>query len=247
MPPKQSLLFSWSGGKDSAMALHALLNDERYDVVALLTTVSGEYGRVSHHGVREQLLEQQAQAIGIELDKLYLSSQSGLPCTNEQFEQLMGQTLSRWRKRGVKLVGHGDIFLEDLRAYRDSNLAKVQMTGVYPLWQGDTTTLAHRFIDDGFRAYLSCVEGEKLGPEFAGRAYDHALLADLPEGVDPCGEYGEFHSFVHDGPIFRHPVPVTLGQRVTRENRHYIDLLPADATATGEPAPAMPPTASKSG
>jgi len=235
------LLFSWSGGKDSALALHALLEEDAYEVVGLLTSVAGEYGRISHHGVREGLAERQAEAIGLPLEKLDLSSESGQPCTNAVYEAQMGAVLARWRDRGVRHVGHGDIFLEDLRAYRDGNLEQVGMTGVYPLWKLGTGVLAERFISQGFRAILSCVDGEKLGPGFAGRSYDRALLADLPDGIDPCGEHGEFHSFVWDGPLFREPVPVTVGRAVTREGRHYVDLLPEGEDDAGGAAGAVPP------
>jgi len=218
------------------MALHALLRDDRYEVVGLLTSVAAEFRRVSHHGVREELLELQAESIGLPLDRLYLPSDSGLPCTNARFEELMRETLQRYCDKGVMLVAHGDIFLEDLRAYRERNLARMGMRGVFPLWKRDTSELIRSFIDLGFRAHLTCVEG-KLDASFAGRAIDASLIDDLPEGVDPCGEYGEFHSFVYDGPIFRAPVDVVVGEVVCRDARYYADLLPADSKAatTGMP------------
>jgi len=218
------------------MALHALLRDERYEVVGLLTTVAAEYKRISHHGVREELLEIQAEAIGLPLDRIYFPSDSGLPCTNERFEELMGETLQRYCDKGVMLVAHGDIFLEDLRAYREKNLARLGMRGVFPLWKRDTTELIHEFINLGFKAHLSCVEG-KLGESFAGRAIDASLVEDLPEGIDPCGEYGEFHSFVYDGPIFREPVDITVGEVVCRDTRYYADLLPAGSSMAATEIP----------
>ena len=234
---REKVVLSWSGGKDSAMALYELLDDDRYEVVVLLTSVAAEYKRISHHGVREELLEMQAESIGLPLDRLYLPSDSGLPCTNERFEELLRDTLQRYCDLGVMLVAHGDIFLEDLRAYREKNLTRLGMRGVFPLWKRDTSELIETFIASGFRAYLSCVEG-KLGESFAGRAIDAALIDDLPEGVDPCGEYGEFHSFVYDGPIFRKPLDIVVGEVVCRESRYYADLLPAGSSLT---ATEMPP------
>jgi uncharacterized protein (TIGR00290 family) len=239
MPEK--VVFSWSGGKDSAMALHEIRRSDRYQIVALLTTVAEAYKRISHHGVREELLHCQAAAIGVPLDILYLPANSAVPCTNAQFEALMERALAKYHAAGVRLVAHGDIFLEDLRAYRERNLARIGMQGVFPLWKQDTTQLMHTFIAAGFKAYLSCVDGAKLGATFAGRPIDLQLLRDLPVGVDPCGEYGEYHSFVHDGPIFRRPVPVRVGEVVLRDNRYYADLLPAEVGAVEPIAPASVP------
>lgn len=227
MPERESVLLSWSGGKDSALALHELRRDPRYEVVGLLTTIAADYGRISHHGVRESLLELQGAAVGVPLDRLYLPSNSGRPCTNEQYAELMGEKLRGYRRSGVSLVAHGDIFLEDLRAYRERNLAELDMRGLFPLWGLDTAELVRRFIDLGFRAVLVCVDGQKLSSGFLGREIDAALLTDLPSGVDPCGENGEYHSFVFDGPIFERPVPVQVGEVVERDSRCFIDLLPA--------------------
>src|SRR3954465_7816354 len=172
------ILFSWSGGKDSALALHALLQrPAEWEVVALLTSVSDEYRRISHHGVREELLDAQAEAIGLPLDKLRLPFKGG-PCTNGEYEVLVGEKLAGYAQRGVLHVGHGDIFLADLRAYREKNLAKLGMTGVFPIWQRDTRELVESFVGLGFRARLCCVEGSKLAGSFAGRQLDLSLLAD---------------------------------------------------------------------
>ena len=238
MPEKERVVFSWSGGKDSALALHEIRRSGRYEVVALLTTVAEQYKRISHHGVREELLDMQAEAVGLPLDKLYLPANAPLPCTNAQFEELMGRALAKYHAAGVLLVAHGDIFLQDLRDYRERNLAKVGMKGLFPLWRRDTTELLRTFIQSGFKAYLSCVDGQKLGEAFAGRAVDAALLGDLPAGVDPCGEYGEYHSFVYDGPIFQRPVPVRVGEVVLRDTRYYADLLP-DLNGFAGPATGM--------
>ena len=159
----EPVLFSWSGGKDSALALYDVLRSGNYEVAALLTTVAGQYGRVSHHGVREELLDMQAKALGLPLDKLRLPVMDGSPCTNSQFEELMGKTLSRYREQGIRRVVHGDLFLEDLRAYREQNLAKIGMQGLFPLWHRDTTRLVHEFTELGFEAYLCCVDGRLDG------------------------------------------------------------------------------------
>ena len=223
---REKVVLSWSGGKDSAMALYELRRDDRYEVVALLTTVADEFKRISHHGVREELLEMQARSIGIPLDRIYLPSDSGLPCKNEKWEDLMGSALQKYRDVGIERVAHGDLFLEDLRQYREQNLAKVGMRGLFPLWQRNTGRLIHVFIGLGFRAYLCCVEG-RLGASFAGRAIDAGLIGDLPADVDPCGEYGEFHSFVYDGPIFGNALEISVGETVLRDTRYYADLIPA--------------------
>jgi uncharacterized protein (TIGR00290 family) len=222
------VVMSWSGGKDSALALYELRRDPRFEVVALLTTVSEEFRRVSHHGVREELLEAQANAIGLPLTKVYLPSGKATPCTNEVYEEIMARAMDDFKARGVHTVGFGDLFLEDLRAWRENNLARTGMTGVFPIWKRDTRLLARQVIAMGFRAILSCVEG-KVGMGFAGRAYDDRLLEDLPAEIDPCGEYGEFHSFVYDGPGFRRPVALQIGETVTRDGRFYTDLLLAES------------------
>jgi uncharacterized protein (TIGR00290 family) len=238
---KTQVVLSWSGGKDSAMALRELLEHDEYEVVSLMTSVAQEYRRVSHHGVREALLEQQADALGIPLEKIYLPSGPNQPCTNEVYEQIMGDVMARFKAQGVTTVAFGDLFLEDLRKWREANLAKAGMRGLFPLWKRDTTQMAREIIATGFKAYLSCVEG-KVGPGFVGRPYDHDLLRDLPAGIDPCGEYGEFHSFVYDGPIFHRPVAVRVGEIVIRDGRFYADLLPEECPSPeGVLAELVPP------
>ncbi len=237
---KTPLVMSWSGGKDSALALHELRHGGQFEIVALLTTVVAEYKRISHHGVREELLDAQAEAIGIPLDKVYLPLNNAVPCNNDVYEEIMAAAMRRYVERGVVNVGFGDLYLEDLRAWREANLAKLGMQGVFPLWKRDTAVLAREVIAMGFKARLSCVEG-KVGPGFAGRAYDQTLLSDLPNGIDPCGEYGEFHSFVYDGPIFGEPVAVKVGEVVVRDGRFYADLLPASAEPRALSAASIPP------
>ena len=225
MSDKPKVVFSWSGGKDSALALYELQNSDRYEIVALLTTVADGYRRVSHHGVREELLDRQAEAIGLRLDKLYLPAGPSASCSFEEYEALMGRTMGKYRDAGVMRVAHGDVFLEDLRQYRESNLAKLQMKALFPIWGRETAELARAFIDLGFKAYVTCVDGEKLPASFAGRALDGRFIDDLPEGIDPCGENGEFHTFVYAGPIFRHPLEIGVGEVVTRDGSHFADLM----------------------
>ena len=220
---KERVVMSWSGGKDSAMALHELLRGGEHEVVALLTSVSEEFRRISHHGVRESLLDEQAKAIGLPLRKVYLPSSENGGCTNDVYEAIMAKEMAACRDKGIFTIGFGDLFLEDLRAWREANLARSGMVGIFPIWKRETAKLARDVIALGFEAYLSSVE-ERVGAGFAGRQYDETLLRDLPAGVDPCGENGEFHSFVFDGPIFRAPVPVEVGETVLRAGMYYADL-----------------------
>lgn len=222
---KEKVVLAWSGGKDSAMALHALLGSERYEVVSLLTTVSKQYERISHHGVHVELLEQQAAALAIRLHKLYLHPAN---CSIEDYEAVMEKAMLEYKQKNVLTVAFGDIFLEDLRGYRQHNLAKVGMKAIFPIWGRDTTEIVQTFIALGFKAYLTCVDSEKLGEAFAGRPIDADLIRDLPDEVDPCGENGEFHSYVYDGPIFQRPVELNVGEVVLRDVRYFADLIPAD-------------------
>lgn len=235
MSGKEKVALAWSGGKDSAMALYELRRGGRYDVVSLFTTVAAEYDRVSHHGVRAPLLRRQAAAIGLPVETLYLEATDPNACKTDgdsvamgAYERLMQDAMLRYRSDGVNAIAFGDIFLERLRSYREKNLAKVGMTGVFPIWKRDTRELMEAFLKLRFKAYLACVDARKLGGAFAGRKMDADFLRDLPEGVDPCGEYGEYHSFVYDGPIFGHPVGVALGEVVRRGEQFFADLLPID-------------------
>jgi len=237
---KIPVVMSWSGGKDSAIALQELLQAGEYEVVSLMTTVSEEYRRISHHGVRETLLEEQARAIGIPLDKVYLPSGESGGCTNEVYEGIMSRVMNSYTARGVVTVGFGDLFLEDLRAWREANLAKAGMRGVFPIWKRDTGKVAREVIRLGYKAYLSCVE-PKVGSGFVGRLYDEEFLGALPSDIDPCGENGEFHSFVFDGPIFNRPVSVRVGELVTRDGRYYADLLLESKPAEKCTADLIPP------
>jgi len=205
------------------MALHSLFESSRYEVVSLLTTVSEQYERISHHGVRVELLQQQAAALGIPLHILYLSQAN---CSFEDYEALMKKAMLEYRNKDILTVAFGDVFLQDLREYRERNLAKVGMRAIFPNWYHDTTELFRKFVGLGFKAYLTCVDSEKLGKDFAGRPIDTDLIRDLPYGVDPCGENGEFHSYVYDGPIFQRPVSVSVGEVVLRDVRYFADLIP---------------------
>ncbi len=222
---KAKVILSWSGGKDSAMALYTLLRSSRYEVVSLLTTVSKQYERISHHGVRVELLEQQAAVLGIRLHKVYLRQAN---CSIEDYEAVMKKVMLEYKEKNVLTVAFGDVFLQDLREYRERNLAKIGMKGIFPIWRRDTTELVQTFIGLGFKAYLTCVDSQKLGEKFAGQPIDADLIRGLPDGVDPCGENGEFHSYVYDGPIFQQPVGVSVGDVVLRDVRYFADLIPAD-------------------
>lgn len=220
---KEKVILSWSGGKDSALCLHAIREADRYEVAGLLTTVTEGYGRISMHGVREVLLQEQAASLGLPLERVQIPQNS----SNEEYESRMKAALERWLAAGVTRVAFGDIFLEDLRKYREDNLAPLSMQALFPLWKQSTPELARRFIRLGFRAVLTCVDGNALESRFAGRELDSALLAELPDSVDPCGENGEFHSFVWDGPLFRQPVLFDRGEVVSRNGRFWFcDLLP---------------------
>ena len=202
------------------MALRVALQDPSLRVEALLTTVTEAYDRISMHGVRRSLLEAQARALGLPLELVWIPASA----SNADYEAAMRQTLLRYHARGVSQVIFGDLFLEDIRRYREEQLGRLGWTGLFPLWLRDTTSLAHEVIAEGFRAILVCVDPGQLDPSFCGRAYDEQLLRDLPASVDPCGERGEFHTFVHDGPIFREPVPVARGEIVCRDGFWFCDL-----------------------
>jgi uncharacterized protein (TIGR00290 family) len=217
------VLFSWSGGKDSAMALHSLRGDAAYEVIALLTTVTEGYERISMHGVRNELLRRQAESIGLPLEQVRIPPQ----CPNATYEKRMAETMQRFRAGGVRHVAFGDIFLEDLRAYREENLSHASMSALFPIWKVDTRELAQRFLKNGFRAITACIDPRKVDKSFAGRELDESFFRDLPEGVDPCGENGEFHTFVFGGPIFRSTVGVQIGEVVERDSFVFCDLLPA--------------------
>ncbi len=211
---------AWSGGRDSALAL-GTLRRAGTDVAALLTTFTDDYDRVSMHGVRRALVRDQAAAAGIPLVEV------GIPaaCVHEVYAARMEAAFRSPPLSELDAVASGDLFLEDVRAYREEQLARVGKSALFPLWGRDTAALAHSFIEDGFEAYVVCVDTRKLDASFAGREYDAAFLDDLPPGIDPCGENGEFHSFVHVGPCFDRPVPCRVGEHVLREGFAFADLV----------------------
>ena len=213
-------LIAWSSGKDSAWALHEIRRGGDYDIVAALTTVTDAFSRVSMHGVREELLR--AQLAAAQLPSILV--RIPFPCPNEIYEREMAAALSHAKSGGVTHVIFGDLFLEDIRAYREEKLARAGLRAVFPLWQRPTPALAREMIAAGVEAHLATVDLAKLPPSFAGRRLDESLLADLPPDTDPCGENGEFHSFVAAGPMFGRRIPVAVGETVTRDGFAYADL-----------------------
>jgi len=203
---------NWSGGKDSALALYHLLREQKYDVKGLLTSVNTQFDRISIHGVRRSLLEKQAESIGIPLDILAIPGEISM----EDYGQIMTWKMSGLIEQGFTKAAFGDIFLEDLRNYRESKLAESGVSAIFPLWKRNTTELVREFIDLGFRAITVCVDAKFLDESFVGREINEEFLKDLPANVDPCGENGEFHSFVFDGPIFKLPVQFEIGDVVNR-------------------------------
>jgi uncharacterized protein (TIGR00290 family) len=220
----EPIAVSWSGGKDSALALAALREDPAYRVVALLTTVTRGYDRISIHGVRRTLLAAQATSIGLPVHEVVLEPQ----CSNEAYDAAVEQALADLRTRypAVRRIAYGDLFLEDVRRYREQRLEPLGFEGLFPIWGKPTDALARAFVDRGFKARLVCVDTTQLDANFAGRSFDAALLRDLPSSVDPCGERGEFHTFVSAGPGFASPIPYEIGESVLRDDRFmYCDLV----------------------
>ena len=218
----EDILFCWSGGKDSAMALHALRAEPGVRITGLLTTVTEEYDRISMHGVRRALLERQAESLGLPLYAVLIPPH----CVNATYEARMKNALEQHLAQGIRRVAFGDIFLEDLRSYREQNLARIGMEGLFPIWKRDTRELARELTRLGFRAVAVCVDPRALNSSFAGRELDHTFFSDLPPGVDPCGENGEFHTFVYDGPNFQRPIPFRIGETVQRDGFYFCDLVP---------------------
>jgi len=214
---------SWSSGKDSAWALHELRANPDCEVTALLTTINQDAGRVAMHAVRETLLDAQAEALGMPLIKIPIPAN----CTNLVYEQAMASAMAQARAVGVFHVAFGDLFLEEIRRYREEKLAAVGMTAIFPLWGRETRGLAREMVGSGLRAHLTCVDPKQLDRRFAGMVFDETLLDELPASVDPCGENGEFHSFTFAGPMFRSPLRLTPGQIVERDGFVFADLLSA--------------------
>jgi uncharacterized protein (TIGR00290 family) len=219
---RKKVWMSWSSGKDSAFALWELLSREDLEVTGLLTTITETYNRVSMHAVREELLDMQAASLGLPIHKVRIPS----TCTNEIYEQRMNDAVLEARAQEVSYLAFGDLFLQDVRQYRVDLLSGSGMEPLFPLWQRSTPKLAHSMIDAGFKAVLTCIDPKKLPPSFVGRNYDRTLLSELPVDVDPCGENGEFHTFVFDAPIFRESLHIEIGERVMRDGFMFADVLP---------------------
>jgi uncharacterized protein (TIGR00290 family) len=213
-------ILCWSSGKDSAWALHVLRQLQEVEVIGLLTTINEVHDRVAMHAVRVSLLQAQAEAVGLPLWTVSIPN----PCSNQQYEMAMGTAIQRALAAGVSVMAFGDLFLEDVRRYRETQLAGTGLAPLFPIWGLSTRRLAREMISAGLRARLTCVDPKQIHTSFVGREFDDALLADLPATADPCGERGEFHTFVYAGPMFHHPVPIQTGEIVTRDGFVYADL-----------------------
>jgi len=227
---KSKAIFNWSGGKDSALALYQVLKEGEFDITQLITTVNSKYNRISMHGVRNELLNSQASSIGIRLKEILVPEQPSM----EDYDNIMKEQLTHIKKEKVTHSIFGDIFLEDLRAYRENKLKEVGLKAVFPLWKRETIDVVHEFIDLGFKTIVVCVKSELLGKEFVGRVLDRDFLNDLPNNVDPCGENGEFHTFVFDGPIFKNPIKFEIGEKVFKEYKAPKDKEDSCYTANNE-------------
>lgn len=222
---KTKILLSWSSGKDSAWTLHTLRQQPDVEIIGLLTTFNETNHRVAMHGVRMELVEKQAEAAGIPLWSVPLP----FPCSNEDYEARMRTVIERAQREDVTQVAFGDLFLEDIRAYRENMMAGTGIQPIFPIWRtrSDTKALAHEMLQNNLRTVLTTVDSKQLDPIFAGRMYDERLLNEFPATVDPCGENGEFHSFCFDGPMFAHPISIQVGETVTRDGFVFTDILPA--------------------
>ena len=227
--PRQKALIAWSSGKDSAWALHEVRRTGEFDIVGALTTVTDTFARVSMHGVREELLRAQLDAAGLRA----IAVRIPYPCPNEIYEREMAAAVQDARSEGVTHMIFGDLYLEDVRAYREKNLGGTGITPVFPLWQRPTGALARDMIAAGVEAHLVVVDLKKLSSSFAGRRFDDVLLGDLPDGIDPCGENGEFHSFVSAGPMLARKIPVKTGEIIERDGFAFADLLPSPREGEG--------------
>lgn len=223
------VLVSWSSGKDSAWALHRMRQDAATDIVGLVTTVNAAHRRVAMHAVREELLEAQARAAGLPLWRVEIPD----PCSNARYEVAMGCLLARAREEGIDGIAFGDLFLRDIRSYRERLLEGSGIAPIFPIWNESTPELARRMLASGLRAVLTCVDPRAVPSGFAGRSFDESLLDELPRGVDPCGENGEFHTFAWAGPMFQSPIAVDVGQILERDGFVFADLLPGSGSGEG--------------
>jgi len=219
---REKILLSWSGGKDCSLAHYCIQETGVYEIVALLTTITDGYDRVCMHGVRRTLIEQQAESLGLPLQKVYIPKDS----TSREYESRMKEVLLGYQNENINSAGFGDIFLEDVRRYREEKLAQIGMKAIFPLWKRDTPEVIRGFIDSGFEAIVTCVDSRVLDSSFAGKPINDDFISRLPSHVDPNGENGEFHSFVIDGPIFKEKLRVCIGEIVLRDSFYFCDLLP---------------------
>ena len=224
---KTKVLLSWSSGKDSAWALHRLRQDPAIEVVGLFTTLNQAFERVAMHGVRKQLLMQQAECVGLPIEAIDLP----WPCSNEEYGRIMTGFIEGVVSRGIRHMAFGDLFLEDVRAYRERQLAGSGITALFPLWGSDTRVLAREMMAAGLKARISTLDPRRLEMSLGGHEFDEALLAALPDGVDPCGENGEFHTLAYDGPMFQRPLAIETGETVVRDGFVFTDLLPVGSVA----------------
>jgi uncharacterized protein (TIGR00290 family) len=221
MNEENKTIVAWSGGKDSALALYELQQTRTVEIVALLTTVTEEDERIGMHGIRRSLLQKQSESLGYPLEEVRIPS----VCPNDIYERRLQSALKKYQQEGVSTIAFGDLFLEDIRNYREKHMKAIGMNPLFPLWLKDTTALAFQCVGRGFRAIVSCVDTQQLPAAFSGREYDDDFLRNLPDGADPCGENGEFHTFVYDGPNFRTVVPVEIGEKTLKKGRfQYCDL-----------------------
>ena len=219
---RPNIWISWSSGKDSAFALYELLRQSEFEVTGLMTTINEAFGRVAMHSTREELLVKQAEEIARPLVRIKIP----YPCANEIYEKQVNESIDEAKRKGVTHMMFGDLFLDDIRKYREEMLRPTGITPVFPLWQRQTKRLAVEMIESGFKAIVTCVDPRQLSPSFAGREFDESFLRNLPLGVDPCGERGEFHTFVYDGPIFRNPIKIKVGEIVARDGFVFADVMP---------------------
>jgi uncharacterized protein (TIGR00290 family) len=218
---KRKTSLSWSSGKDSAWTLYQLQRDPEIDLAGLFCTVNSEFKRVAMHAVRLELLQSQAEHLGLNLQVIEIP----YPCSNEQYEQIMGRFVEDAKEQNIEQFAFGDLFLQDIRRYREEKLSSTGITPIFPIWGMPTDQLAQEMIAGGMKAVITCVDLQQLPEEFIGRGYDLDFLDDLPDGVDPCGENGEFHSFVYTGPMFQKPMRISLGEIVNRDGFIFIDVV----------------------
>ena len=209
---KQKAIFNWSSGKDSALALYKILKEDQFEITSLLTSINQEFKRISMHGVPVSLLQKQAESLGFPLIKMEIPKEPSM----EDYQKIMSETMAKIKSQGVTHSIFGDIFLEDLRTYREEQLQSIGMKAIFPLWKQNTSDLIHEFLDLGFKTIVTCVNETYLDKSFAGRIIDEDFIKDLPENIDPCGENGEFHTFTFDGPIFKNPIEFEIGDTVKK-------------------------------